>query len=118
MEVSSPKFKALAVSFAMLIWFFIVTSILNIFSIESFIIFSISVFVVMQLLALKVSSVLDTFAIYNTRFFLTIMYLCIISVYGILFRLLRIDLLRLQKNGKSYWLEVKHIKESQIFKQY
>ena len=30
----------------------------------------------------------------------------VIAIYGILFKVLRIDLLRLQKKNDSYWLEI------------
>ena len=42
----------------------------------------------------------------------------VISLYGILFKVLRIDLLRTKKQEKSYWLEIEQLKESRIFKQY
>jgi hypothetical protein len=42
----------------------------------------------------------------------------IISIYGILFRLLRIDLLRLKKQDGTYWLDVEPIKPHRIRKQY
>ena len=39
----------------------------------------------------------------------------VISIYGILFKLLRIDLLRLKKQKESYWLDIEKIKlESSI----
>jgi hypothetical protein len=42
----------------------------------------------------------------------------IISIYGILFKLLRIDLLRLKKQDGTYWLDVEQTKPHRIRKQY
>mgnify|MGYP000921537686 CR=1 FL=1 len=51
-------------------------------------------------------------------FFLGILFCTIISIYGILFRLLRIDLLRLKKQSDSYWLNAEQTKSDKIRKQY
>ncbi len=69
MELSSPRFKALAVSAGFSFWFFIITSILGVFALEYFFIFIAIIFPLMQFLSKKVSGVLDIFAIYNTKFF-------------------------------------------------
>ena len=58
-----------------------------------------------QIFTKKISKVLDVFAIINTKIFLGIFFVFVIATYGILFRFLRIDLLRLKKNKNSYWLE-------------
>ena len=58
-----------------------------------------------QIFTKKISKVLDVFAIINTKIFLGILFVFVIAIYGILFRFLRIDLLRLKKNKNSYWLE-------------
>ncbi len=72
----------------------------------------------MQLLALKVSKVLDILSIYTTKVFLGILFVTVISLYGIFFRILRIDLLRLRKQKKTYWLLMEQLSEKRILKQY
>ena len=118
MELSSPRFKALAVSAGFTFWFFVITSIVGVFSIELFVIFIAIVFPLMQILSKKVSKVLDVFAIYNTKFFLGILFIFVISLYGIFFRLLRIDLLQTKKHNGSYWHEMEQLKPSRILKEY
>jgi len=66
----------------------------------------------------KISKGLDIFAIINTKIFLGILFGTLILIYGILFRLLRIDLLRLRKQNNSYWLDVQQTKDYRIRKQY
>jgi len=118
MELSSPRFKAFAVSAGFTFWFFIITSIFGVFTLEYFVIFIVIVFPLMQFLSIKVSGALDIFAIYNTKFFLGILFVFVISLYGILFRALRIDLLRTKKQDGSYWLEMEQLKPSRILKEY
>ena len=118
MELSSPRFKALAVSAGFTFWFFIITSIFGVFTLEYFAIFVAVVFPLMQFMSIKVSSVLDTFAIYNTKFFLGILFVFVISLYGILFRVLRIDLLRTKKHNGTYWLDMEQLKPSRLLKEY
>lgn len=118
MELSSPRFKSLAVSFGLSFWFFIITHALNMFSIQDMIIFIVGIVVVTQIFARKISNILDVIAIINTKIFLGILFVCLISLYGIIFRILKIDLLRLQKQNETYWLESEQLKESRIFKQY
>jgi len=72
----------------------------------------------MQFMSIKVSSALDIFAIYNTKFFLGILFVFVISLYGIFFRVLRIDLLRTKKHNGSYWLDMEQLKQSRILRQY
>jgi len=118
MELSSPRFKALAVSAGFTFWFFIITSILGVFTLEYFVIFIAIVFPLMQFLSIKVSRALDIFAIYNTKFFLGILFIFVISLYGIFFRVLRIDLLRTKKHNGTYWLECEQLKPERILKEY
>ena len=59
-----------------------------------------------QIFAKKISKGLDIFAIINTKVFLGILFIFVITIYGILFRFLKIDLLRLKKQNDSYWLEI------------
>ena len=118
MEISSPRFKALAVTAGFSFWFFIITSSFNIFSLEYFGIFVVSLLVITQIFSIKLSKVLDIFAIINTKIFLGILFIFIISIYGVLFRVLQIDLLRLKKHNETYWLPMEELKSEQIFKQY
>ena len=118
MELSSPRFKALAVTAGFSLWFFIISSATGLFSIEAFVIFVVVTISITQIFALKLSKALDIFAIINTKIFLGILFICLISLYGIFFRVLRIDLLRLEKQSESYWLHIDKIKQSTIFRQY
>jgi len=118
MELSSPRFKALTVSAGFTLWFFIITSIFGVFTLEYFVIFVAVVFPLMQFMSIKVSSALDTFAIYNTKFFLGILFVFVISLYGIFFRVLRIDLLRTKGHDGSYWLEMEQLKPERLLKEY
>jgi len=118
MELSSPRFKALTVSTGFSFWFFIITSVVGIFSIEIFIIFILVVFPLLQILSVKVSKALDVFAIYNTKFFLGVLFITVISLYGLFFKVLRIDLLRLNSKENSYWLKMDQLSSSRFFKQY
>jgi len=118
MELSSPRFKALAVSAGFTFWFFILTSIFGVFTLEYFVIFVAVVFPLMQFMSIKVSSALDIFAIYNTKFFLGILFVFVISLYGIFFRVLRIDLLRTKKHNETYWLEMEQLKPERLLKEY
>lgn len=118
MELSSSRFKAVAVTAGSSFWFFIITSAIGIFSVELFAIFVIISITFTQIFSIKLSKGLDTFAIVNTKFFLGILYVVVVSLYGILFKMLRIDLLRLIKQPDTYWLEMDDLKESRILKQY
>ena len=118
MNASSPRFKSLAVTAGLTFWFFIITSSTGIFSIEILIIFVAIILSVTQIFTKKISKGLDIFAIINTKIFLGILFGTIISIYGILFRLLRIDLLRLKKQDDTYWLDVEQTKPHRIRKQY
>jgi hypothetical protein len=118
MQTSSPRFKSLAVTAGLSFWFFIITSSTGIFSIEILIIFVAIVLSVTQIFTKKLSKGLDIFAVINTKIFLGILFGTVISIYGILFRLLRIDLLRLKKQDGTYWLDVEQTKSDRIRKQY
>ena len=118
MQTSSPRFKSIAVTAGLSFWFFIITSSTGIFSIEILIIFVAIILSVTQIFANKMSKGLDIFAIINTKLFLGILFTTIISTYGILFRLLQIDLLRLKKQDETYWLDVEQTKPHRIRKQY
>ena len=118
MDVSSPRFKSLAVTAGFSFWFFIITSSMGVFSIEILAVFVVSVLTVTQVFAKKISRGLDIFAIINTKIFLGILFVAMISIYGILFRLLKIDLLRIKNQSDSYWLDVEQTPPHRIRKQY
>ena len=118
MELSSPRFKALALSAGFTLWFFVITSILGVFALEYFVIFIAIVFPLMQFLSIKVANALNTFAMYNTKFFLGILFVLLFSLYGIFFKILRIDLLRTKKQNDSYWQEMEQLKPSRLVKGY
>tara|TARA_B100000929_G_scaffold285003_1_gene268027 strand:- start:2033 stop:2389 length:357 start_codon:yes stop_codon:yes gene_type:complete len=112
MEVSSPRVKALAVTAGFTFWFFLITSAIGSFSLELLAIFLIFVILLTQIFAIKLSKGLDIFAIINTKIFLGILFVFVISIYGIIFKILRIDVLRLKKQESSYWLNIDKIKQS------
>ena len=118
MELSSQRFKALAVTAGFSFWFFIISSATGLFSLEAFAIFVAITIAITQIFAVKLSKALDVFAMINTKIFLGILFIFIISLYGLFFKVLRIDLLRLKKQSSSYWLDTDKIKQSTIFKQY
>lgn len=118
MEASSPRFKSLTVTAGLSFWFFIITSAIGYFSVEIMLIFVATVLLVTQVFARKISKGLDIFAIVNTKIFLGILFVTVISLYGILFRFLRIDLLRLKKQQDSYWLNIDETKSYRVRKQY
>ena len=118
MEHSSSKFKALAVSAGLSFWFFIISSITGMFSIEAMLLFILAIVIVSQIFAIKLSKALDVFAIINTKIFLGILFIFVVSIYGIIFRLLKIDLLRFKTRKETYWLETNDFKSRKISKQY
>ena len=118
METSSPRFKSFAVTAGLSFWFFLIISSTGFFSIELMGLFVISVLVITQIFAKKVSSGLNIFAIINTKIFLGILFILVVSVYGILLRILKVDLLRLKKQSDSYWLDVEQTNSHRIRKQY
>jgi len=71
-----------------------------------------------QIFAFKLSKALDIFALINTKVFLGILFIFVVSLYGIFFKVLCIDLLRLKKQSSSYWLDIDKIKQSTVFRQY
>lgn len=106
MQTSSPRFKSLAVTAGLSFWFFVITTGSGVFSIQYLAIFVGLVLIVTQIFAKKISKGLDIFSIINTKIFLGILFVFVIAIYGILFRFLRIDLLRLKHQDDSYWLEI------------
>ena len=118
MELSSSRFKALAVTAGFSFWFFIISSAVGLFSLDALAIFVAITISITQIFAFKLSKALDIFAIINTKIFLGILFVFMISLYGIFFKVLRIDLFRLKKQETSYWLEIDKIKQSTSVKQY
>ena len=118
MELSSPRFKSLAVTAGFSFWFFIITSATGLFSFEALAVFVVAVLIITQIFAAKLSKGLGIFALINTKIFLGILFVFVISLYGIFFKVLVIDLLRLKTQKSSYWLEIDNIKQSTATKQY
>jgi len=118
MELSSPRFKSVAVTAGLSFWFFIIITAFGIFSFEILLIFIASVFAITQTFSSKISKGLDIFAKINTKIFLGALFIFVISIYGILFRVLRIDLLRLKKQNNTYWLDLEHNTTNRMGKQY
>ena len=88
MKTSSSRFKALAVTAGFSFWFFIITSAFGIFSIEAFLIFIIILAAVTQIFAVKLSRGLDIFATINTKIFVGMLFIFVISDNGILYKFL------------------------------
>ena len=118
MEHSSSKFKALAVSAGLSFWFFIISSITGMFSIEAMLLFILAIVIVSQIFAIKLSKALDVFAIINTKIFLGILFIFVFSIYGVIFRLLKIDLLQFKTQRDTYWSDTNDFKSRKILKQY
>ena len=118
MHSSSSRLKALTVTFGLSFWVFIISTSLQMFSLEYFVLFVIVTLSITQIFAIKLSKTLDKFAIINSKIFLGLMFIFVISLYGILFKILKIDILRLKNNKTSYWLEMESLKSQRIFKQY
>ena len=72
----------------------------------------------MQIFSTKLSKALDVLAVINTKLFLGGLFIFMISVYGIIFKILQIDLLRLKKKDSTYWLNIEIVDENGVFKQY
>ena len=118
MELSSPRFKSVAVTAGFSFWFFIIISVSGIFSFEILLAFIVSVFTITQILSSKISKGLDIFAKINTKIFLGALFIFVISIYGVFFRVLRIDLLRFKKQNNTYWLDMEHEALGRMDKQY
>ena len=118
MELSSPRFKALAVTAGFSFWFVLITIGFGIFSFELLGIFVAITITITQIFSVKLSKGLDIFAIINTKVFLGLLFIFVISLYGIFFKILHVDLLRLRKQSSTYWLDIDDIKQSTVYKQY
>ena len=106
--ISSYRFKALTVTAGFSLWFFILTSAADIFTWWFFVGFVAVLAIATQILAKRLTSTLEIFAVINTKIFLGIVFIFVISLYGILFRILSIDLLRIRTGSKqsTYWLSM------------
>ena len=118
MELSSPRFKSVAVTSGLSFWFFIIISAIGIFSFEILLVFIASVLTITQIFSSKISKGLDLFAKINTKIFLGALFIFVVSLYGIFFRILRVDLLRLKKQNNTYWLDMEHTVSDGVDKQY
>lgn len=118
MKLSSLRFRAIAVSSGICFWFFLISNSLQIFSWEVFFVVFSSLFLFTQIFVKRISKGLEILAIYNTKIFLGILYIFVFSIYGIFFRILRIDLLRLKRKEDTYWLKIDSNSKSRILKQY
>tara|TARA_Y100000996_G_scaffold411021_2_gene394400 strand:- start:268 stop:624 length:357 start_codon:yes stop_codon:yes gene_type:complete len=118
MKLSSPRIKSLTVTAGLSFWFFIITFTVGLFSLELFIVFVSALLIITQIFSSKISKALDLFSIVNTKFFLGALFVTVISIYGILFKLLKIDLLRLKKQNKTYWQNIESQKPENLRRQY
>ena len=118
MELSSPRFKSLAVTAGFSFWFFIITTVVGIFSLELFAGFVVILLIVTQIFALNLTKGLDIFAVINPKLFLGILFVFVFTAYGIFFKVLQIDVLRLKRQKDTYWLDVEQLKSNRISKQY
>ena len=118
MELSSPRFKSIAVTAGLSFWFFVIISTFGFFSFEILLIFIASVFIITQIFSSKLVRGLDAFAVINTKIFLGALFIFVISIYGILFRILQIDMLRLKNHDDTYWLDIEHNDYDVVSKQY
>lgn len=109
----STRIKAAIVCLGCSFWFFVVTSAIGVFSFYLLILFVIPVFAVTQIFSKKLERILDYIAIINTRIFLGLLFVFVISVYGIIFKVLRIDLLR--NNESPAWLSVQNNTEEKQY---
>lgn len=101
----NPRLKSLAVTAGLSFWFYVFTASAGVFDVWYLLAFAASVLAVTQAFASRVSRGLDIVAIVNTAVFLGILFSTLISLYGLLFRALRVDLLRTRGGGTgTYWL--------------
>ena len=115
----SSRFKALTVTAGLSLWFFILTSATDVFAWQFFAVFVAVVMAITQILARRLAKALEIFAMVNTKVFLGILFVFVISLYGVLFRILRIDLLRIRNsNETTYWLPMENRPMQENLKQY
>ena len=100
---TSPRLKSLALTAGLSSWFWILSSSAGVFAPEYLLAFAAAALATTQLLASRVERALDAVAVVNTAVFLGLLFATLISLYGLLFRALRVDLLRTARRD-SYWL--------------
>lgn len=116
--MSSNKIKSLTVSSGLTFWFLLFSSIFNFFKIENLLIFLIINFGLTLLFSSKINNLLDILGKWNTKFFTIIFFISIINLYGMILKILKIDLVRLKTQENSYWLNLDNTDSSRIFKEY
>lgn len=106
----NPRLKSLAVTAGLSFWFYVISSSVGLFEPWHLLAFASAVLVATQAFAPRVSRGLDAVAIANTAVFLGLLFATLISLYGLLFRALGVDLLRTRgaRGGGSstHWLPI------------
>lgn len=105
----NPRLKSLAVTAGLSFWFYVITASAGAFDVLYLLAFASAVLAATQAFASRVSRGLDIVAIANTVVFLGLLFATLISLYGLLFRALRVDLLRTRGgggdgDGGTHWL--------------
>ena len=106
MHLPSHRLKALAVTAGLSFWFFMGTSAAGWFTVEALAAFACALLAVTQIFSRKLAAGLEIFAVLNTKFVLGAVFVLLISVYGIFFRVLMIDLLYIKWRdtaAPTYW---------------
>lgn len=105
----NPRLKSLAVTAGLSFWFYVITSSAGVLEPWHLLAFASAVLVATQSFAPRVSRGLDVVAIANTAVFLGLLFATLISLYGLLFRALGVDLLRARggrRTGGTHWLSI------------
>lgn len=105
----NPRLKSLAVTAGLSFWFYVFASAAGVLEPWHLLAFASAVLAATQAFASRVSRGLDIVAVANTAVFLGLLFATLISLYGLLFRALRVDLLRARgarggEGGGTYWL--------------
>ena len=103
----NPRLKSLAVTAGLSFWFYLIASAAGVLEPWHLLAFTSAVLVATQAFASRVSRGLDIVAVANTAAFLGLLFATLISLYGLLFRALRVDLLRargVRGGSGTYWL--------------
>lgn len=101
----NPRLKSLAVTAGLSFWFYVIASSAGVLEPWHLLAFASAVLAATQAFPSRVSRGLDAVAIVNTAVFLGLLFATLISLYGLLFRALRVDLLRTRRaGGGTYWL--------------
>lgn len=104
----NPRLKSLAVTAGLSFWFYVFTASAGVFDVWYLLAFAAAVLAATQAFASRVSRGLDIVAIVNTVAFLGLLFVTLISLYGLLFRALRVDLLRARGRADrgTHWLRL------------